>query len=83
MTPYYIEPNRDDKMRARMDQYGAITRQLASETNALFVDTQAALDEAMQHYYPATLAWDRVHVNHIGHMILARAFLNAIGFQWR
>ncbi|MBV9867388.1 MAG: SGNH/GDSL hydrolase family protein [Abitibacteriaceae bacterium] len=82
MTPFYIEPNRSDTMRARMDQYGAVVRQLATEHEAIFVDTQAAFDAALQHYYAATLAWDRVHPTQTGHMVLARAFLNAIGFQW-
>jgi hypothetical protein len=26
--------------------------------------------------------WDRVHPNYIGHMVLAREFLQAVGFQW-
>ncbi len=82
MTPFYIEPNRQDAMRARMDQYGAVVRELAQSHNTLFVDTQAAFDAALAHYYPATLAWDRVHPTHIGHMVLARAFLNAVGFAW-
>jgi len=28
------------------------------------------------------LAWDRVHPNQTGHMILARTLLKAIGFAW-
>jgi lysophospholipase L1-like esterase len=83
MTPFYIEPNRNDAMRARMDQYGAIVKKLAPEFDALFVDTQAAFDAVLKHVYPATLAWDRVHPSATGHMILARAFLNAVGFEWK
>lgn len=82
MTPFYIEPNRSDPMRARMDQYGAIVRGIASRHDAVFIDTQAAFDEALEFYYPATLAWDRVHPNQTGHMILTRAFLNGVGFRW-
>jgi lysophospholipase L1-like esterase len=82
MTPFYIEPNRDDAMRAQMDRYGAVVRDLARKYDALFADTQAAFDAALQYYYPASLAWDRVHPNATGHMILARAFLDAIGFAW-
>lgn len=79
MTPFYIEPNRRDPMRARMDEYGAAVRRLAAKHGALLADTQAAFDAALEHYYPATLGWDRVHPNHIGHMIIARCFLDAIG----
>jgi lysophospholipase L1-like esterase len=82
MTPFYIEPNRDDAMRAQMDRYGAVVRKIAEHRHTLFVDTQAAFDEVLAHYYPATLAWDRVHPGQTGHMVIARAFLHAIGFTW-
>jgi lysophospholipase L1-like esterase len=32
MTPYFIEPNRADPMRAMMDRYGDVVRQLAGNT---------------------------------------------------
>lgn len=82
MTPFYIESNAMDAMRAQMDRYGAIVHDLAVQHKTLFVDTQQAFDAALQTYYPATLAWDRVHPNHVGHMILARAFLQAVDFVW-
>ena len=82
MTPFYIEANRNDAMRAQMDRYGAIVKKLAAKHEAVCVDTQAAFDTALEHYYAATLAWDRVHPNQIGTMIIARAFLNAVGFKW-
>ncbi len=82
MTPFYIEPNTRDAMRAQMDHYGAIVHKLAIQHRTLFVDTQSAFDTALQTYYPATLAWDRVHPNPVGHMIIARAFLQAVDFAW-
>lgn len=82
LTPFYLEPNRADAMRAQMDRYGAAVKRLATKHNALLVDTQAAFDEVLKFYYPATIGWDRVHLNHIGDMVLARAFVNAIGFSW-
>ncbi|GGF96621.1 SGNH/GDSL hydrolase family protein [Paenibacillus abyssi] len=82
MTPFYIEPNREDLMRATMDEYGAVVRRLAVKHEVLFVDTQAAFDRVMTSIYPATLAWDRVHPNMTGHAVLARAFLKAIGYQY-
>lgn len=80
MTPYFIEPNRAEPMRKMMDQYGAAVRQLANQYQALFVDTQAAYDAYMPDLHPMALAWDRVHPTHAGHMILAQAFLKAIGY---
>jgi lysophospholipase L1-like esterase len=82
MTPFYIEPRVEDPMRATMDQYGRIVQRIAEETGALFVDTQAAFEPVLREIYPATLAWDRVHPSAVGHMVLARAFLRGIEFDW-
>lgn len=82
MTPFYIESNPEDAMRRRMDEYGGIVKAVAAEANAICVDTQAAFDTVLKHCHSAALAWDRVHPNVTGHMVLARAFLHAIGFTW-
>jgi len=82
MTPYFIEPNRADPMRAQMDRYGAAVREIAAAHGALLVDTQAAFDQVLEHLHPMTLAWDRVHPTVAGHTVLARAFLRAVGFAW-
>jgi lysophospholipase L1-like esterase len=79
MSPFYIEPNRADAMRKRMDEYGAIVKETSARHGALFIDTQAAFDAVLQHMHPNAIAWDRVHPNIIGHAIIARTFLNAIG----
>ena len=78
MTPYMIEPNRDDAMRRLMDQYGAVVKRLAEKYGALFVDTQAAFDEVLRYRHPASIAWDRIHPDLLGHVLLANAFLAAI-----
>jgi lysophospholipase L1-like esterase len=78
-TPFFIEGNKADPMRARMDEYGAIVRRLAAKHGATFVDTQAAFDAVLSHTHPMSLAWDRIHPQPAGHMILARAFLTALG----
>ena len=82
LTPFYLEPIRTDAMRARMDEYGAVVRETAEAHGTLVVDTQAAFDAVLAHQYSATLAWDRVHPSVTGHMVLARAFLNALDFAW-
>jgi lysophospholipase L1-like esterase len=80
MTPYFIEPNRADTMRASMDAYGAVVRRLAEKYQTILVDTQAAFDAILTHVHPMTLALDRVHPNLTGHMLLARAFLKAVEY---
>ena len=81
MTPFFIESNRSDRMRSMMDRYGAVVRQLADENQAVFVDTQAAFDTYLEHNHSMSLAWDRVHPNLTGHMLLARAFLKKIDYK--
>jgi lysophospholipase L1-like esterase len=81
MTPFYIEDKTTDPMRAKMDQYGQVVKQIAAENGAIFVDTQAAFNDALKHQNAGNLAWDRVHPGTTGHMILTMAFLRAVGFQ--
>lgn len=82
MTPFYLELNKKDSMRAMMDLYGGVVRKLAAKYGVIFADTQSAFDETLEYCHSAAIAWDRVHPNITGHMVLARAFLNAIGFEW-
>jgi lysophospholipase L1-like esterase len=78
MTPYCIEPNREDPMRAMMDRYGDVVRRLAGQYQSILVDTQAAFEAVLTEVRPAALALDRVHLKPAGHMILAQAFLKAV-----
>ncbi len=78
MTPYHLQPDRSDGMRAKMDRYGNVVREYAKKYDAIFVDTQAAFDKALKEIDAADLSEDRIHMNDIGHMILADAFLKAV-----
>ncbi|MEO2204130.1 SGNH/GDSL hydrolase family protein [Paenibacillus pabuli] len=82
MTPFYLEANPEDPMRATMDIYGEVVRRVANEFDAIFVDTQAAFVPFWDHFYTSVLTHDRVHPDATGHMILSKAFLDAIGFEW-
>ncbi len=82
MTPCFIEANRSDPMRAMMDQYSNAVRGLAEKHQAICVDTQAAFDSALQFVHAMSLAGDRIHPNWTGHMILARAFLDEVEYEW-
>jgi lysophospholipase L1-like esterase len=78
MTPFFIEPSKDDPMRARMDVYGELVKKIASDLGAVLVDTQAAFDKVLQYRPAQSIAADRVHPGHVGHMVLAQAFLSAV-----
>jgi lysophospholipase L1-like esterase len=83
-TPFYLEPLRQDAMRATMDRYGEAVKRVAARTaDTILVDTQAAFDRVLSVLYPATINWDRVHPDATGSMVIARAFLDAVGFDWR
>jgi lysophospholipase L1-like esterase len=82
MTPYFLEANRSDPMRARMDEYGRIVQTLARQFDAVYVDTQAAFDRYLAHRPSASLCADRVHPNKAGHLIIASALLTELGFDW-
>lgn len=77
-TPFFLESNLDDPMRKVMDLYSREVKRIADSYGTLFVDTQAAFDGMMKHMYGGTLAWDRVHPNLAGHMVIAKAFLAAV-----
>lgn len=82
MPPCYMEQNHQDPMRAMADQYRAKTEELARKYGVLYADAQAAMDAYFQHYPPIYMAWDRVHPNQVGHMIIAKTLVDALGFQW-
>ena len=79
MTPYFMEPNRSDPMRARMDEYGRAVRRVAEKYHQTFVDLQTAWDQLFRHMHPCNIAWDRIHPNQIGCMYIAKQFLKAVG----
>ena len=79
MTPYFMEPNRKDPMREKMDLYGAAVKKLAQKYNLVLVDLQKAWDELFTHMHPCNIAWDRIHPNQIGCMYIAKQFLKAVG----
>ena len=48
----------------------------------MLVDSQAAFNVVLKDLPSAMINWDRVHLNHIGAAVLARAVLTAVGFEW-
>lgn len=79
MTPYFMEPNRQDSMRVRMDEYGAIVHHLAQRYHLTCVDLQEGWDRLFAHMHPCSIAWDRIHPNQTGCMYIAKQFLKAVG----
>lgn len=78
MTPYYLEPNENDAMRKRMDEYGAIVKEEAAKRNILCIDLQQAFTKILKYRHSSYLSWDRVHPGHVGSIIIAREFLRNV-----
>jgi len=82
LSPYYMEPNREDAMRARMNEYVAICRKLAEKHGCVFVDFQQLYEDYCKVRHSTFIAWDRVHPNTVGATLMARAFLDKCGFDY-
>jgi len=82
ITPYYLEPDVTEPMRARMDAYGKAVLELAQLHNAVLVNTQEVFNTVLRFLGSVELSADRVHMNTAGHMMLAAAFLEAVQFDW-
>jgi acetyl xylan esterase len=82
MTPYYIEIQREDPMRKRMDEYTEITKKLAEEYGLRCVDLQKAFDDFLQFRHSSFLAWDRIHPNQAGCTLMGVEFLRETGFDF-
>ncbi len=81
MTPYYMEPCREDAMRRRMDEYGGIMKEVCAERHLPCIDLQAEFDAYLQYRHSSYVMWDRVHPGWTGSLIIARAFLKEVGFD--
>lgn len=81
MSPYFMEPNKQDSMRAMMDTYGAAMKKIADKYQVRFVDLQAVFDDYLQYHHSTYLNWDRVHPTGISSMLIARAFLKSVGLD--
>lgn len=81
-SPYYMEPNKSDWMRAKMDEYTAICKELAEKYDLIFVDFQAMYEKYLKHRHSASIAWDRVHPNRMGAVMMAREILSHCDFDY-
>ena len=81
-TPYYIEPNKSDLMRNRMDEYIKVCKYLAQKYNCELVDFQSMYDELCKYKHSSIIAWDRVHPNQMGATLMAKEFLKHCDFDF-
>jgi lysophospholipase L1-like esterase len=82
LTPFFCDSNMLEPMRVMVERYASAVRRLAKRYDAILVETQGPVDELLKHYQSYRLAGDRVHPTQVGHAVLARQFLQAIGYEW-
>lgn len=80
--PLMFEANRQEPMRAMLEEFAAAARRVADRHNASYVDAQADADRLMAWQHPCIVSADRVHPNERGAMVIARSWLRAVGFDW-
>ena len=78
MTPYFLEPNTNDPMRRRMDEYGTIVKEEAAKRGIMCIDLQKAFEKILKYRHSSYIMWDRVHPGHVGSMVIAREFIRNI-----
>lgn len=82
MTPYYMEPLKEDMMRKRMDEYVAAVKRIAKDYGFICIDLQRVFDEYLKVRHSSYLTWDRVHPNGTGATLIAMEFLKEVGFDF-
>ena len=82
LSPYIIEPNTEDMMRKRMDEYVNICKGLANKHKCIFVNFQEMYSKYCKIRHSSYIAWDRIHPNQIGATLMAREFLKKCNFKY-
>ena len=82
MSPYYLELNEKDLMRAKMDEYRLAMKAIAEDMGVDYIDLQKPFENVLQYRYPAYISWDRVHPGNVGALVIAKTFLKHIGFDF-
>ncbi len=82
LTPYIMEPNSEDMMRNRMNEYVKICKKLAEKYNCIFVDFQKMYEDYCNIRHSSFIAWDRIHPNQVGATLMAREFLKKCEFDY-
>ncbi|MDA0989935.1 MAG: SGNH/GDSL hydrolase family protein [Verrucomicrobia bacterium] len=86
MVPFYvttIAPDPNGELRPRvmhhLTTYRAATRELAREYDALLVDTHALFQDLLKRHPAERFPPEPVHPNPAGHLVMASAWLRAVG----
>lgn len=82
MSSFMFEANKQEPMRMMVEEFAASSKKLAQEYNALYVDVQAAVDEYLTAKHTCIVSQDRVHPYERGAVLITRAWLQTVGFDF-
>ena len=81
MSPYYMEPFKDDQIRSLMDKYTEVCKNLSEKYGCEFINLQELFDNYCKFRHPTFLARDGIHPNPIGATLIAYEFLKHCDFD--
>lgn len=70
MSPFYLEPNRSNALRSKVDAYNVVLKDITSSLGLMYIDLQKAFDELLEKVSIFTISGDRIHLNMAGNMFL-------------
>ena len=82
LSPYIMEPCKEDAMRKRMDEYVEICRKLAEKHGCIYIDFQKMYADFFEYKHSSFVAWDRIHPNQKGAILMAKEFLKKCDFDY-
>ncbi len=70
-TPFYLELNKKDILREKVDGFCEVCRELAKTYDLVFFDLQKLFDKFITKVSHYEMSRDRIHINLTGHMLIA------------
>ncbi|MDL2292087.1 SGNH/GDSL hydrolase family protein [Acholeplasma sp. OttesenSCG-928-E16] len=77
-SPFVVDKNKKDPLRAKLDTYNNILKEIATKYDLRYVDIQSRFDKVLNKIHSYVMTNDRIHLNFTGHMIIMEEILAAI-----
>lgn len=71
LSPYVVEPNKQNPMLYDMISYGDICKKLSNKYNFKFISLQDCFNNYLNHLTPSIIAPDLIHPTFTGHTIIS------------
>lgn len=78
LSPYVVEPNKENPMLADMIAYGQVCEKLSKKYNLKFIDLQKCFNEYLKDLNFSIIAPDLIHPSIVGHTIISNLALEKL-----